>query len=127
MTHGHELMWGNAGWKGGAEQRGIKRKKIWDNCNSIISKIYLKKEDASLSYIFSVAERTDRNKLVLTSITVSTIKIKLKKISFLSFARCYWLEAHAQGEGLTQRRDSLGAMLGCVRLPLVEEKLKWSH
>ena len=29
MTHGHELRWGNAGWRGSAGWRGIKgRKKI---------------------------------------------------------------------------------------------------
>ena len=41
MTHGHKLRcrdaggWGRTGW------RRIKRKN-WDNCNSIINKIYLK-------------------------------------------------------------------------------------
>ena len=29
---------------GGAGPRGIKGRKKWDNCNSIISKIYLKRE-----------------------------------------------------------------------------------
>ena len=43
MTHGHELRLGNAGGSVGTEQRGIKRReKKWDNCNSIINKIYLK-------------------------------------------------------------------------------------
>ena len=41
MTHGHELKWGNEGGKGYAGQRAIKGGK-WDNCNSIINKIYLK-------------------------------------------------------------------------------------
>ena len=40
-THGHELRWGNVGGRWGTGQRGIKGKK-WDNCNSIINKIYLK-------------------------------------------------------------------------------------
>ena len=40
MTHGHELRWGNAGGSGGARQTGIKEGK-WDNCNSIINKIYV--------------------------------------------------------------------------------------
>ena len=32
---------GECWWEGGAGQRGIKkRKKKWDNCNSIINKIY---------------------------------------------------------------------------------------
>ena len=37
-THGHEL----GGW-GSAEWRAIKGRKKWDNCSSIINKIYLKK------------------------------------------------------------------------------------
>ena len=41
MTHGHELRLGNVGGWGCAGQRGIKWGK-WDNCNSIINKIYLK-------------------------------------------------------------------------------------
>ena len=41
-THGHEVRWGNDGGKVGAGQRGIKGGK-WDNCNSIINKIYFKK------------------------------------------------------------------------------------
>ena len=31
-------------WWGGTGQRGIKGRKKWDNCNSIINKIYLKKQ-----------------------------------------------------------------------------------
>ena len=42
MTHGHELRWGNDGGRWGTGQRGIKGRKKWDNCNSIINKIYLK-------------------------------------------------------------------------------------
>ena len=42
MTHGHELRLGNDGGRRGAEQRGIKRRKKWDNCNSIINKIFEK-------------------------------------------------------------------------------------
>ena len=44
MTHGHEVRWGNAGGSWGTAQRGIKGKKKWDNCKSIINKIYLKKK-----------------------------------------------------------------------------------
>ena len=40
MTHGDALRWGNAGGRGGAGRRGIKWRKKWDNCNSIINKIY---------------------------------------------------------------------------------------
>ena len=43
MTHVHELKEGNAGGRGCAGQRGIKGGK-WDNFNSIINKIYLKKD-----------------------------------------------------------------------------------
>ena len=42
MTHGHELKWGNACGREGAGWRGIMGRKKWDNCNSIINKIYLK-------------------------------------------------------------------------------------
>ena len=42
MTHGHELKWKNAGGSRGTGQRGITGEK-WDNCNSTINKIYLKK------------------------------------------------------------------------------------
>ena len=41
--HGHELKGENVGGRGCAGCRGIKRGK-WDKCNSIINKIYLKKE-----------------------------------------------------------------------------------
>ena len=44
MTHGHELSWGNDGGRAGTGQRGIKGRKKWDNCNSLINKIYLKTE-----------------------------------------------------------------------------------
>ena len=44
MTHGHELrgqgMLKGIGAPGGERERG---EKIWDNCNSIINKIYFKK------------------------------------------------------------------------------------
>ena len=42
-THGHELRWGNPGGSAGARQKGIKGRKKWDNCNSIINKIYFLK------------------------------------------------------------------------------------
>ena len=44
MTHGHELKERNAGRRGCAGQRGIKEGE-WDNCNTIINKIYLKNKD----------------------------------------------------------------------------------
>ena len=44
MTHGHELRWGDAGGRGSAGLMGIKGKKRWDNCNSVINKIYFKKK-----------------------------------------------------------------------------------
>ena len=43
-THGHELMGGNVGGREGTGWRGIKRRKKWDNCNSIINKILNKKK-----------------------------------------------------------------------------------
>ena len=43
MTHEHELKWGNEDGRGCAEQRGIRGREEWDNCNSIINKIYFKK------------------------------------------------------------------------------------
>ena len=39
MTHKHELKEGNVGGRGCAGQRGITGGK-WDNCNSIINKIF---------------------------------------------------------------------------------------
>ena len=42
-THGHELRGWNAGGRGDAGWRRIKGRKKWDNCNSIINKIYIKK------------------------------------------------------------------------------------
>ena len=42
LTHGHELGEGNAGGNGDSGWRRIKERKKWDNCNSIINKIYLK-------------------------------------------------------------------------------------
>ena len=43
MTHGHELKLGNDGERGGTGHIGMKRGKKWDNCNSIINKIYFLK------------------------------------------------------------------------------------
>ena len=43
MTQGHELRGGNDGRKRGTGQWGIKGRKKWDNCNSIMNKIYFKK------------------------------------------------------------------------------------
>ena len=44
MTHGHELKGQNVGRRGYAGRRGVKGGK-WDNCNSIINKYILKKEN----------------------------------------------------------------------------------
>ena len=40
-THGHAVRWGHDGG-GGVQAVGDKGEKKWDNCNSIINKIYLK-------------------------------------------------------------------------------------
>ena len=45
MTLGHELKVGNAGGRGCVGQRAIKERK-WDNCNSIINKIYFFKKES---------------------------------------------------------------------------------
>ena len=42
---------GNAGGRGSAGQRGIKGGK-WNNCNSIINKIYLKRRKQLKSIVF---------------------------------------------------------------------------
>ena len=42
MTHGPELRWRNAAG-GGMQGGGDKGEKKWNNCNSIINKIYSKK------------------------------------------------------------------------------------
>ena len=42
MTHGHELRGGILEGKE-KQDRGIKGRKKWDNCNSIINKVYFKK------------------------------------------------------------------------------------
>ena len=43
MTHGYKLRCGNDGESGGYWVEGNKGEKKWDNCNSIINKMYLKK------------------------------------------------------------------------------------
>ena len=40
MIHGHELRCGNDSGREDTGQRGIKGRNKWDNCNSIIHKIY---------------------------------------------------------------------------------------
>ena len=42
MTHGHQQRWGND--SGGYKVEGKKEEKKWGNCNSIINKIYLKRD-----------------------------------------------------------------------------------
>ena len=53
MTHDHELRWGNDGGKVSAGQRGIKGRKQWDNCNSIISKIFFKGKKTKQEFVRS--------------------------------------------------------------------------
>ena len=52
-THGHEIRLGNDGGQG-TGQRGIKGRKKWDNCNSIINKIYFKKLISFFLFTFYV-------------------------------------------------------------------------
>ena len=54
MTHGHELKGGNAGGRGDAGWRGIKGRKKWDSCNSIINKIYLKQVKQRHTHFFYI-------------------------------------------------------------------------
>ena len=49
-THRHELRWENASGRSVTGQRGIKERKKWDNCNSIINKIYLKMKSVLSHY-----------------------------------------------------------------------------
>ena len=49
ITHGHELRGGNAGGLGDARQGRTKGEK-WENSNSIINKIYLKKRNVDLLF-----------------------------------------------------------------------------
>ena len=44
ITHGHELRWQNDHGRGCTGQREIKGRKKWDNYNSLINKIYLKRK-----------------------------------------------------------------------------------
>ena len=41
-THGHELRGVGCGWEGSCRAEGNKGGGEWNNCNSIINKIYLK-------------------------------------------------------------------------------------
>ena len=45
VTHEHKLSWGNVGGRWGTGWMGIKGREKWDNCNSIINKIYLKEKN----------------------------------------------------------------------------------
>ena len=47
MTYGHELRQGNTGGLGVQGRGGQRGGKILDKCNSIINKIYFKKETES--------------------------------------------------------------------------------
>ena len=44
-THGHDLRGEGMLVGGGVQGKGDKGKKKWDNCNSIINKIYLKNKN----------------------------------------------------------------------------------
>ena len=49
-THGHELRWGNAGGRGAQGGGGIKGRKKWGNCNSIIIKYIFLKTRSTVFY-----------------------------------------------------------------------------
>ena len=66
-------------WEGGSVQDGVKGGK-WDNCNSMINKIYFKK----LWYIYTMEYyATERKKEILPSVTawVDLDSIMLSEIS----------------------------------------------
>ena len=58
---------GECQWERGRGWREIKGRKKWDNCNSIINKIYLKKEREMVVCVFYVLvwhrRHPDRNKI----------------------------------------------------------------
>ena len=56
--HGHELKVENAGGRGCAWWTGLKGGK-WDNCTSIINKIYLRKNSKTLGYLWGMLNRKD--------------------------------------------------------------------
>ena len=45
VTHGNELKGRECGWEAVCRAEGNKGEKKWDNCNSIINKIYLKRKN----------------------------------------------------------------------------------
>ena len=49
MIHGHELLWWDCWRKGGYQLEGVKGKN-WDNCNSIVNKIYFENKKNSKYY-----------------------------------------------------------------------------
>ena len=53
MTHGHALQGGNVGGRWCAGQRGVKGGE-WDNCNSIINKLYLKNQKKKEVKVFNI-------------------------------------------------------------------------
>ena len=69
-AHDTDLNYGGGDDAGGgsARQRGIKERKKWDNCNSIINKIYLKKpmkdvihlEFSRIACFLSIIRKGDR-------------------------------------------------------------------
>ena len=54
MTHGHELRWGVVGGNGGYRVEAGKGGKIWDNCNSIINRMYLKNKTTMRYHLIPV-------------------------------------------------------------------------
>ena len=62
MTYGHELREGeNVGGREGAGQRGIEGEK-WDNCNSMICKIYFKNKNMEGMYIMLNSKKKKMDK-----------------------------------------------------------------
>ena len=66
---------GNAGRRGDTGRRRIKGRKKWDNCNSIINKIYLKKKKKKVVWWMPGAGGADRRNL-FNGYGVSVLQMK---------------------------------------------------
>ena len=60
VTHSHELRWGGMMVGGEVQAEGNKEEKKWDNCNSIINKIYLKNRNKTKYYMVPETQKVKR-------------------------------------------------------------------
>ena len=62
MTHEHELSGGGDCWREwGVPSRGRQREKNWDNCHSIIKKIYLNFLNVQINKVIRKMEKINKN------------------------------------------------------------------